>query len=112
PGPHLKRSRHCHFTVFSTPFLVEFLPSVKIEPRTLGFKYVFNPFLLTLVQVRGSSISSGSGNVLNTYLNPKVRGSIPTEGKNSTRVGVEKIVRWQCRDRLRWGPGLLHNVSP
>ncbi|PNX71294.1 hypothetical protein L195_g027169 [Trifolium pratense] len=23
-------------------------------------------------------------------------------------MGVKKIVRWQCRDRLRWDPGLLH----
>ncbi|GAU32940.1 hypothetical protein TSUD_153570 [Trifolium subterraneum] len=29
----------------------------------------------------------GSGNGLNMYLNPRVRGSIPTEGKNSTREG-------------------------
>ncbi|MCI20613.1 hypothetical protein A2U01_0041775, partial [Trifolium medium] len=29
----------------------------------------------------------GSGNVLNMYLNPRVRGSIPTEGKNSTSEG-------------------------
>ncbi|MCI56354.1 hypothetical protein A2U01_0077605, partial [Trifolium medium] len=36
-----------------------------------------------------------------------VHGSISTEGKNSTRDGVEKIVRCQCRDRLRWSPGLL-----
>ncbi|GAU45570.1 hypothetical protein TSUD_27710 [Trifolium subterraneum] len=30
------------------PSLVEFLPSVGIEPRTLGFKYVFNPFPLPI----------------------------------------------------------------
>ncbi|MCI33258.1 hypothetical protein A2U01_0054475, partial [Trifolium medium] len=40
-----------------------------------------------------------------------VHGSIDTEGKNSTREGMEKIVRWQCRDRLRWGPRLLHGVG-
>ncbi|MCI07920.1 hypothetical protein A2U01_0028990, partial [Trifolium medium] len=51
------------------PSLVEFLPSVGIEPRTLGFKYVFNAFPL--------------------------------------ERGVEKIVRWQGRDRLREGPELL-----
>ena len=38
------------------------------------------------------------------YLNPRVQGSIPTEGKNSTSEGVEKIVRWQYRDRLARGP--------
>ncbi|GAU36961.1 hypothetical protein TSUD_57390 [Trifolium subterraneum] len=37
----------------------------------------------------------GGGNGLNMYLNPKVHGSIPTKGKNSTRDGVEKIVRPQ-----------------
>jgi hypothetical protein len=29
----------------------------------------------------------GSGNELNMYLNPRVYGSIPTEGKNSTSEG-------------------------
>ncbi|MCI42964.1 hypothetical protein A2U01_0064201, partial [Trifolium medium] len=37
----------------------------------------------------------GSGNELNIYFIPRVHGSIPTEGKNSTSDGVEKIVRWQ-----------------
>jgi hypothetical protein len=46
----------------------------------------------------------GSGNELNMYLNPRVHSSIPTEGKNSTREEVKKIMRWQCRGRLRWGP--------
>ncbi|GAU23571.1 hypothetical protein TSUD_385570 [Trifolium subterraneum] len=60
------------------PSLVEFLPSMGIEPCTLGFKYMFNPFPLPIVLV--STI--GSGNGLNM-----VRGSIPTKGKNSTREG-------------------------
>jgi hypothetical protein len=32
-------------------------------------------------------------NELNMYLNPRIHGLIPTEGKNSIREGVEKIVR-------------------
>ncbi|MCI33177.1 hypothetical protein A2U01_0054393, partial [Trifolium medium] len=54
---------------------------------------------------------SDSGNGLNMYLNPVIHGLISTEDKNSTGEGVEKIVRWQCRDRLRWGHGLLQNPS-
>ncbi|GAU22843.1 hypothetical protein TSUD_282100 [Trifolium subterraneum] len=53
------------------------------------------------VQIRVQSIpttncstsSIGSGNGLNMYLNPRVHGSIPTEGKISTSEGVEKVVR-------------------
>ncbi|GAU49725.1 hypothetical protein TSUD_407960 [Trifolium subterraneum] len=64
------------------PSLVEFLPSVEIEPRTLGFKYMF--------------------------LNPRVRGSIPTEGKNSTREGggEDREVAVPGQPKLV-GPGLL-----
>jgi hypothetical protein len=40
----LQRSRHHYLTIFSTPSLVKFFPSVEIEPCTLGFKYMFNPF--------------------------------------------------------------------
>ncbi|MCH94632.1 ribonuclease H protein [Trifolium medium] len=38
----------------------------------------------------------------------KIWESPPDAFRSFTREGVEKIVRWQCRDRLRWGPGLLH----
>ncbi|MCI16455.1 hypothetical protein A2U01_0037597, partial [Trifolium medium] len=38
-----------------------------------------------------------SGNGLNMYLNPRVHSSIPTEDKNSTREGVEKIVIYSAR---------------
>jgi hypothetical protein len=62
---------------------VEFLSSVGIEPSTLGFKYMFNAFPLPI----GVTSSVGSGNTLNMYLNPRVHGSIPTEGKNYTREG-------------------------
>jgi hypothetical protein len=40
-----------------------------------------------------------------------VHGSIPTEGKNSTREGVEKIVMYSAGVAYyirRKGPGLLH----
>jgi hypothetical protein len=47
----------------------------------------------------------GSGNGLTMHLNSGVHGSISTEEKNSTKEGVEEIVRWQCRDHLRCGPG-------
>ncbi|WJX57916.1 hypothetical protein P8452_43423 [Trifolium repens] len=62
------------------PSLVEFLPSVGIEPYTLGFKYMFNSFPLPI-----SSI--GSGNGMNNVLIPRNMDSIPTESKNSIREG-------------------------
>jgi hypothetical protein len=43
---------------------------------------------------------------LNMYLNPRIHGSIPTECKNFTREGVEKIVRWHGPHEVV-GPGLL-----
>jgi hypothetical protein len=49
-----------------------------------------------------ASSSSGSENGLNMYLNPRVHDLIPTEDKNSIGEGVEKVVRWQCWDHLRW----------
>ncbi|GAU27272.1 hypothetical protein TSUD_125530 [Trifolium subterraneum] len=63
------------------PSLVEFLPSVGIEPCTLGFKYMFNPFPLPLNWVHGS---------------------IPTEGKNSTREGGGEGREVTHRDHLSW----------
>jgi hypothetical protein len=35
------------------------------------------------------------------YLNLMIYGSILTKGKNSTKEGVEKIMRWQYQDRLK-----------
>jgi hypothetical protein len=57
------------------PYLVEFLPFVGVEPYTMGFKYMFNLFPLPI----------GLLNILS---------SIPTENKNYTREGVEKVVRY------------------
>ena len=54
-----------------------------IEPCTLGFKYMLNAFPLP-IELRSSI---GSGNALSMYLNPRVQGSIPTKGKNSTSEG-------------------------
>jgi hypothetical protein len=48
-----------------------------------------------------ASSSAGSGNGLNMYLNLMIYDSILTKGKNSTKKGVEKIVRWQYQDRLK-----------
>jgi hypothetical protein len=36
------------------------------------------------------------------YLNFKVYSLISTEGKNSIRERVEKVMRWQSRDHPRW----------
>ncbi|PNX61263.1 hypothetical protein L195_g060583, partial [Trifolium pratense] len=44
-----------------------------------------------------ASSSNGNENGLKMYLNPMIRGSIPMEGKNSTREGVKKIMRYIAR---------------
>ncbi|GAU48228.1 hypothetical protein TSUD_184080 [Trifolium subterraneum] len=51
PGPHLGDPGAATSRPSPPPSLVEFLPSVGIEPRTLGFKYVFNPFPLPIALV-------------------------------------------------------------
>ncbi|GAU35758.1 hypothetical protein TSUD_61180 [Trifolium subterraneum] len=148
------------------PSLVEFLPSVRIEPHTLGFKYVFNPFpvpitdstmvisvfnnifelvasnlrnkwfntrtlligmncIVSHVHREGNKVAdllACSGNCrtkrlplhqkqllngLNTYLNPRVRGSIRTEGKNSIREGGGEGCEVKHRDRQDGAPGAV-----
>jgi hypothetical protein len=87
-------------TSLSSPSLslVEFLSSVGIEPCIMGFKYMFNPFPLPIWLVAQVVVRMD----MNMYLNPWVHDLIPTEGKNSIGEGVEKVVRWQCWDHLRW----------
>jgi hypothetical protein len=53
------------------------------------------------------SSSIGSGDELNMYLNPRVHGSILTEGKKSTREGGGEDREVAAPRSPRWGPGLL-----
>jgi hypothetical protein len=50
----------------------------------MGFKYIFNSFPL-----------NWQCEWIAHVLEPQRYGSIFTKGKNSTREGVEKIMRWQ-----------------
>jgi hypothetical protein len=54
------------------------------------------PYLKTFSSSSSLSVTArvGGGNALNMYLNPRVHGSIITKGKNSTRNGVKKMVRY------------------
>ncbi|PNX78534.1 hypothetical protein L195_g034512 [Trifolium pratense] len=82
-------------TTHITGILVCFKVGVSNSNITFLFIGVFNDYVLDEISksvcayasIDAWSSSIGSGNELNMYLNTRVRGSIPTEGKNSTKEG-------------------------
>jgi hypothetical protein len=52
------------------------------------------------------SSSIGSRNELNMYLSSWYMVRLSWKAKTSLERGVEKIVRWQCSNDLRWVPAI------
>jgi hypothetical protein len=73
---------------------VEFLPSMRIESCTMR---------ISTCSIHSRPI--GTGNRLNMYLSPWYMVQFPRKAKTLLVSRVQKIVRWQCWDHLRWwGP--------
>jgi hypothetical protein len=84
---------------------VEIKNNLVYKQKPITHKYIFMCYMkYTHVVLHNQYMKYVSciDNRLNMYLNPMVHGSIPTKGKNFNRERVEKTVRWQCRNHLRW----------